>query len=62
MIIGNNNNRRINSTVMDTVIKAKAVWNSSNESYDYFINVYEDDIKNLFTKIKKTIFDICLVK
>ena len=30
--------------------------------YDYIIHVYDDDLESLFTKIKKTIFDICLVK
>jgi len=45
---------------MDTNIKFDRV--EINDEISYIIKVYEDNIENLFKKIKKTIFDICLVK
>jgi len=62
MIVSNNNKRHMNSIVMDTKIKSYPLWNVNTEEYDYFIEVHEESIEDLYTKIKKTIFDICLVK
>jgi len=61
MVISDNNKRRMNSTVMETNIKFSKTMNEDG-NYEYIINVYDDDLETLFTKIKKTIFDICLVK
>ena len=49
---------KINSTVKDTNIVA--LFNADNDCYDIIIK--NDTLEELFTKIKKTIFDLCLVK
>jgi len=61
MVISDNNKRRMNSTVMSTNIKFSKTLNEDG-NYEYIIKIYDDDLETLFTKIKKTIFDICLVK
>ena len=61
MVISDNNKRRMNSTVMGTNIKFKQTLNDDG-NYEYIIQIYDDDLESLFTKIKKTIFDICLIK
>jgi len=62
LIISENNSRHTNSTVMNTDIKFEQVLTSTPNEIDYIINVYENSIEDLYKKIKKTIFDICLVK
>jgi len=62
LIVSTNNKRRINSSVRDTDIVFNETQDENGNDVCEIILLNEKNLNTFFSKIKKTIFDICLVK